>query len=218
MQVSRLLIYQSPACFTDLTILTAAAASAERAVAAHGLENFESKLNTGIKKGKKIVWKEQWFVLHEGVLSVFESQKEAAKEKGKRMQRIDLKGGDVAVTLDRGGGGKSGAEESLLLVWVENAEERELRVSEPSGYSYNFEKGLKDAETLYHWAQVLSLFSASHDRSTTSDMMEINTLIAMPESILEQLVRALVMDMRLTDSGGAETPTSRNLADEAASV
>ena len=66
-------------------------------------------------------------------------------------------------SLNSDGGGKSGAEETLLLVWVENAEERELRVSEPSGYAYNFKKGLKDAETLYHWAQLLSLFSASHD-------------------------------------------------------
>ena len=194
------------------------AASAERAVAAHGLENFESKVNTRVAKGKKANWKEQYWLLHEGVLSVFESQKEKDKEKAKRLQRVDLKGGDVTVELERKGGGKSGLEEVLLLTWTENEEQRELRGSEPASYGYNWDKGLKDAETMYHWAQVLSLFSASHDRSTTSDMMEIMTLVAMPESILEQLVRALVMDMRLEDPSGGDTPTSRGLADEAATL
>ena len=193
------------------------AASAERAVALHGLENYASKLNTKISSdGKKAKWKEQYFVLQEGVLSVFDSQK--SHEKGKRLQRIDLKGGDVHVELLRDGGGKSGLEECLLLSWPEQGQQRELRVSEPTSYSYNFEKGLKDAEKLYHWAQVLSLFSASHDRATTSSMTEMPTLCAMPESILEQLVRALVMDMRIVPASRVETPTSRNLADEAATL
>ena len=46
-------------------------ASAQRAIALHGLENFESKMMGVILDGKKAKWKEYYFALHEGVLSVF---------------------------------------------------------------------------------------------------------------------------------------------------
>jgi Ca2+-binding EF-hand superfamily protein len=192
-------------------------ASAERAIALHGLENFESKMMAAvISDGKKAKWKEHYFVLQEGVLSVFADKK--SHDKGKRLQRIDLKSGDVRVELQRDGGGKTGLEESLLLQWPEGQQRelRELKMSEPQSYTYDWSKGLKDAATLYRWSQLLSLFTASHDRSTTSAMAEIQTLCAMPPAVLEQLIRALVLDMRMTDPRNVETPTTRNVAGEAA--
>ena len=136
------------------------------------------------------------------------------------MQRIDLKSGNVLVELQRDGGGKTGLEECLLLQWPEGQQQelRELKMSEPQSYTYDWSRGLKDAETLYRWNQLLSLFTASHDRSTTSAMTEIQTLCAMPPAVLEQLVRALVLDMRITDPRKVETPTTRSVAGEAATL
>lgn len=113
----------------------------------------------------------------------------------------------------------SGLEESLLLQWPEgqHGELRELRMSEPQSYTYDWSRGLKDATTLYRWDQLLTLFTASHDRSQTSAMAEIHTLCAMPPTVLEQLIRALVLDMRSTDPSGG-TPTTRNVAGEAATL
>jgi hypothetical protein len=190
-------------------------ASAERAIALHGLENFESKMIAVISDGKKAKWKEHYFVLQEGVLSVFADKK--SHDKGKRLQRIDLKTGDVQVELQRDGGGKTGLEECLLVQWPEGQhhELRELKMSEPQSYTYDWSKGLKDAATLYRWSQLLSLFTASHDRATTGSMAEIQTLCAMPPAVLEQLIRALVLDMRMTDPRKVETPTTRNVAGDA---
>lgn len=163
-------------------------------------------------------WNRYYFVLQEGVLSVFSDKK--SHDKGKRLQRIDLKSGGVRVELQRDGGGKTSLEESLLLEWPEgkDREMRELRMSEPTSYTYDWSRGLKDATTLYRWSQLLALFTASHDRSTTSAMAEIQTLCAMPPAVLEQLIRALVLDMRKTDPRKVETPTTRNVAGEAATL
>eukprot|EP01048_Picozoa_sp_COSAG05_P007900 COSAG05_NODE_576_length_8580_cov_190.797194_5_plen_1695_part_00 len=186
--------------------------STDSRLAAQGLENRQGKLMVLDRKK----WKEKWLVLSEGVLSFYTS--EEALEKGTRLGRVDLRSNNVQVTLNPLGGGKSGKEEVLIVQWQEQGKELELKCTEPPSYSYDFQKGLRDAVELRKWNDCLQMYMQVADQGSDS-VMEMGTLSQMPPNVLEQVLRFALMAWSHAQGGSTVlTVDDLSMAEDAVSM
>ena len=147
---------------------------------------------------KKAKFKDRWFVLSEGVLSYYASEDD--ERKGKRLGRVDLRSIDVEIALPKTGGGKTGQEELLHIIWMEMDHHMELRCTEPPSYTYDFSKGLKEATELHRWHDILHMYVQAEQQQTHNSGTEMETLAAVPANVLEQLLRFAVMALNRAQS------------------
>lgn len=105
----------------------------------------------------------------------------------------------MQILLRSEGGGKSGKEELLHIVWQEHGQERELKCCEPPSGAYDFDKGLTEALELHRWHDNLQVFMQS-DKSASSMIEEMTTLTQMPSKVLEQVLRYALLAWRQAES------------------